>query len=90
MNKRQKKMAANENYQNSTDRNKCFRSLPPVNGKQMLHQKLKTEKRRKYTRTDSLCKLKQMFRKSQEGLTQNEVKLWKVTQEKSAKYIMFK
>jgi len=46
MNKWQKKMTAKENYQNSTDKKKCFHSLSPVNGKQMLNQKLKTEKRR--------------------------------------------
>jgi len=55
MNKRQKKMTATENYQNSTDRQKCFHRLPPVNGKQMLHQKLKTEKRRKYIHTNILA-----------------------------------
>jgi hypothetical protein len=41
-------------------------------------------------RTHSLCKLKQMFRKSQEPQTQNEAKLWEVSQEKAAKYLMFK
>jgi len=43
-----------------------------------------------YTWIYSLCKLKQMFRKSQGPQTQNEAKLWKVSQEKAAEYLMFK
>jgi hypothetical protein len=31
-----------------------------------------------------------MFRKSQEPQAQNEAKLWKVSQEKAAEYLMFK
>jgi len=55
MYKRQKKMTAMENYQNYTDRQKRFHRLPTVNGKQMVHQKLKTEKQRNYIHTNILA-----------------------------------